>query len=79
MSYRPVGRSGRHKLVPVTVKPEPSFVKQPTEHSTPIVIAPPRIEAENQGISGAEGQDFEIPQERKPRMVCIESLLIGAH
>lgn len=78
MSYRPVGRSGHHKLVPVTVKPEPSVVKQPTERLTPILIAPPRVELENQSFSGPEGQDYEIPQGRKPRMVCIEYLLVGA-
>lgn len=70
MSYRPVGRSGRHKLVPVTVKPEPSVVKPPTEHSTPILIAPPGVDSENVGYLGAEAQDYDLPQGRKPRMVC---------
>jgi hypothetical protein len=59
MSYRPVGRSGRHKLVPVMVKPEPSVVKQPTEHSTLILIAPPRVDSENPSYLGAEAQDYE--------------------
>lgn len=59
LSYVQVGRRGRHKLVPVTVKPKPAPMKIPND-SNPVIITSPQFESDN----NHQNLDFEIPESR---------------